>query len=140
LKGCHESEISAKGKEFARHILPALLKPEGMQRLRWHQQQNHRCILVSATLDSFLAPWSQQVGFNDLICSKLAADERHVISGKLEGLNCWGAEKVRRLELLLGPRAAYTLYAYGDSRGDRELLAFADHAFYRTFEERQVSP
>ncbi|MGA1052242.1 MAG: haloacid dehalogenase-like hydrolase, partial [Ilumatobacteraceae bacterium] len=52
-------------------------------------------------------------------------------TGRLDGPNCRGAEKVRRLTdwlesdgLGLGE---VTLWAYGDSSGDRELLAAAQH-------------
>jgi len=34
---------------------------------------------------------------------------------------------------LLGSRDSYTLYAYGDSRGDKELLSAADFSFYKKF-------
>ncbi|MCW8829046.1 MAG: HAD-IB family hydrolase, partial [Gammaproteobacteria bacterium] len=55
--------------------------------------------------------------------------------GCYDGENCYGAEKIRRLQSLLGERAGYDLYAYGDSRGDRELLALADHAYYKRMPE-----
>ena len=45
------------------------------------------------------------------------------------GKNCWGTEKVRRLQELVGSKEGYVLYAYGDTRGDRELLEYADHPF-----------
>ncbi|MEO1806190.1 MAG: hypothetical protein AAFU33_15340, partial [Bacteroidota bacterium] len=34
----------------------------------------------------------------------------------------------------LGDREVEASYAYGDSRGDREMLAWADQAFYRRFD------
>jgi phosphoserine phosphatase len=40
--------------------------------------------------------------------------------------NCYGQEKVNRLLEVEPDRKNYYLYAYGDSRGDREMLAFAD--------------
>ena len=41
------------------------------------------------------------------------------------GPNCRGAEKVRRLTDWLGGEAPGRLWAYGNSSGDRELLAAA---------------
>ena len=58
--------------------------------------------------------------------------EIEVIDGRLTGRfltpNCYGQEKVRRILTLHPDRSAYHLTAYGDSRGDREMLAFADEA------------
>jgi hypothetical protein len=42
---------------------------------------------------------------------------------------------VARLRALLGDLDGVELYAYGDSRGDRELLAVAWHRAYRPFRD-----
>ena len=39
----------------------------------------------------------------------------------------------RRLVAAMGNLAAVELHAYGDSVGDRELLALADHPHWRPF-------
>ena len=132
--GMQIASLRKKGAEFAGGELNKMVIPSHMQRLKWHQEQGHRCVLISASVDLYLSPWAKQAGFDDLICSRPQVDEKGEFTGKLEGLNCWGPEKTRRLELLLGPKEGYELYAYGDSRGDQELLALADHPFYRTFE------
>jgi len=132
LKGMSYPVLQQNGQAFAEGPLNDLVKPEAVQRLRWHQQQGHRCILISATLDIFLKPWAEKMRFDDLICSQLAFDPKGFATGKLYGLNCWGPEKVRHLLDLLGPKETFELYAYGDSRGDRELLELADHPFYRS--------
>jgi len=103
-----------------------------MDRLQWHLEQGHRCIIVSASIDIYLEPWAESFGVHDVICSRLASPNGFV-TGKLMGANCWGPEKVRRLEEEFGNLEDYNLFAYGDSRGDRELLAAADHPFYRTY-------
>lgn len=64
-----------------------------------------------------------------------------VTDGRLTGRfltpNCYGAEKVRRLQeacpRLATERGNYNVVAYGDSRGDREMLEFADEAYYKPF-------
>lgn len=132
--GEHIETLRKWGHEFAYKGLPFLLRPEAMERYYWHKQQGHRCIIVSASVDIYLSPWAYSVGFQDVLSSRLAVTPDNIATGKLEGLNCWGPEKVRRLEGLLGPKSGYTLYAYGDSRGDREMLSIADHAYDGTFQ------
>jgi glycosyltransferase 2 family protein len=53
---------------------------------------------------------------------------------RLASPNCKGPEKVRRLEQHLGPLEGLTIEAYGDSKGDRELLCAASISHYRNFE------
>jgi phosphatidylglycerophosphatase C len=126
-------DLQALGQQYANHRLDYSLKPQAMQRLAWHQAQGHRCILVSASLEFYLKPWALRHGFEAVLASLLELTPTGHLTGKLIGLNCWGPEKIRRLVEYLGPKENYRLYVYGDSRGDRELLEYADYPFYRTF-------
>jgi phosphatidylglycerophosphatase C len=131
LTGMQLDTLRQEGERFAMLVLPGLLRGESLQRLAWHRRQGHRCVVISASLDLYVRPWAQRAGFNDIIATHLEVGADGRISGRLSGENCFGAEKVRRLEALLGERERYTLYAYGDSRGDRELMSIADHAYFR---------
>ncbi|WP_124948608.1 HAD-IB family hydrolase [Sulfuriferula thiophila] len=130
LSGQDVQQMQQVAQEFATRQLPDRIRASALARLRWHQQQGHRCVIVSASLECYLRPWAQSVGVDEVIGSQLAMAGGSY-TGQLAGANCYGAEKTRRLLELLGERDAYTLYAYGDSKGDRELLALADFAYYR---------
>lgn len=131
LKGMSKQEIERIAQKFAQEIIPKKLRPQALERIHWHQKQGHRCILISANLDIYLIPWAQLVKFDRTITSKVAFSKEDFITGKLDGLNCRGEEKVRRLFAEEGPREHYVLYAYGDSAGDKELLDIADYPFYK---------
>lgn len=131
LRGMNIEALQLQATQFALQKLPQLLRSAAMQRLDWHRQQGHRCVVISASLELYVQPWAIKSGFDDVIASHLETQADGHISGNLAGRNCYGSEKIRRLEALLGPTTGYTLYAYGDSRGDKELLAAADHAYYR---------
>lgn len=131
LAGMRTDELQLQGERFAMNVLPGLLRDEAMRRLAWHKQQDHRCVVISASLEAYVRPWALQAGFDDVIATHLEVKQDGRLTGNLSGANCFGSEKVRRLEALLGPTNGYTLYAYGDSRGDKELLSAADYAYYR---------
>ncbi len=131
LAGMRMDELQQEGERFASYVLPGLLRHQAMQRLEWHKQQGHRCVVISASLELYVRPWAIKAGFDEVIATRLEMQQDGRITGKLSGANCFGIEKVLRLETLLGGRGGYTLYAYGDSRGDQELLSCADHAYYR---------
>lgn len=133
LAGMTLANLQQLAQTFAASKLPKLLRSEAMQRFAWHKQQGHRCIIVSASLELYLQPWASKAGFDDVLGSRLEPLDHERTSGNLLGENCFGPEKMRRLERLLGPRDGYTLYAYGDSQGDKELLSAADYPFYRSF-------
>jgi len=131
LRGMEIDALREAGERFAVQALPGLLRHEAMQRFEWHKRHGHRCVVISASLELYLQPWAIKAGFDDVIATQLETRNDGRVTGKLSGANCYGIEKVRRLETLLGERAGYGLYAYGDSKGDKELLSFADHPYYR---------
>jgi glycosyltransferase 2 family protein len=127
-------------REAALRQLPAMLiaqlRPQAVARLRWHQQHGHRCLIVSASPEPLIAPLARHLGGVELIatgCSDLL-QVGPANPLRLTTPNCKGLEKVLRLERHLGvlPQAEQ-LEAYGDSRGDRELLQASGHPHWRSF-------
>ena len=129
LAGFPLEQLRALGEAFASDHLPKLLRAAMMERLQWHQNQEHACVLVSASLDIYLRPWAEQARFSDVLCSRLRVDPGGVVDGTLDGANCFGAEKACRIrEWMAGQQLDY-VYAYGDSCGDREMLALANEGY-----------
>lgn len=124
--------LNIVGAKFAREQLPGMVRPEALARILWHREQGHRCVLISASLQLYLQPWANAVGFDDVIGSELELNNGQYVTGRLAGGNCHGSEKLRRLRNLLGSLEEFYLVAYGDSRGDKELLNAADEAYFRT--------
>lgn len=107
------------------------LRPEALQRLRWHQQRGDRVLLCSASPRLLLQPLADWLGV-ELLCTELQQHDGRWIP-KLASPNCKGPEKVRRLEHHLGQFDGFSIEAYGDSKGDREILHAADVPHYRSF-------
>lgn len=130
FRGIPQSQLQRSGETFASGSLNGIIRDDIYQKFLEHRQKNHLCILISANIDIYLVPWANKANFDAVLCSRMAIDSEGNITGKLQGLNCWGPEKVRRLkDFLQTSREDYTLYAYGDSRGDEALLAYADFPF-----------
>jgi HAD superfamily hydrolase (TIGR01490 family) len=132
LAGMDGEELHRAGERYAQEELPARIRPAALARLQWHQAQGHRCVVISASIEHYVAPWARAAGFDDVIATRLALDGNGRLTGRYDGANCYGVEKVRRLCALLDGCENHEIHAYGDSRGDRELLALADHAWFRT--------
>ena len=115
---------------------PGQLQDWTMARLAWHQEAGHCCVLVSASPDIYLERVARQLGFDALICTGMQV-EGDCLSGRLRTPNCHGEQKVVRLHAWLSEHfddealQAMTLYAYGDTAGDKPLLRLARHAWYR---------
>jgi phosphatidylglycerophosphatase C len=113
------------GEQLARKI-----RPEMAERVAWHRQQGHLQVIVSASFVVYLAAAGRALGFDAVLATELEVGADGRLTGRLDGPNVRGAEKRVRLQHWLAeqlPGSTHRLWAYGDSAGDRELLAMADH-------------
>lgn len=92
-----------------------------------HIKDSHNVIVVSASIENWIAPWAKGHGVNTVCATQIEVGGDNVLTGRFKSKNCYGKEKVNRLLELFPNRENYTLYAYGDSAGDKELFDFADH-------------
>ena len=92
--------------------------------------KGHDIVIVSASLDVYLDPVARALGAAQLLSTSLEVDADGRCTGRLVEGNCRGPEKAKRLQAYLGDRET-VLWAYGDSSGDTEMLALADHALAR---------
>ena len=121
-------DFNALCKEFAassRH----LLRPNAIEAIDQATKEGSEVLIVSASIDNWVQPFFPQV--------MVLGTQIEVIDGKLTGRfmtkNCYGQEKVNRILSLHPNRQEFHLTAYGDSRGDREMLAFADESYFKPF-------
>lgn len=124
------TEVKATAAALGSAILADGLRADTEQRLRWHLAAGHRVVIVSASYDLYVDVVAAGLGDVDVLATRLEVVDG-VCTGRLDGRNCRGHEKVERLSAWLDEqgltRADITLYAYGDSRGDEEMLAWADY-------------
>jgi phosphatidylglycerophosphatase C len=125
LGGADTASLETLGRDYAVG-LHHLLRPEMAARVRWHRAEGHRLVIVSASLAVYLRPLADTLGFDHVIAVELESDPSGRLTGELLGPNVRGPEKARRLRAWM-PENSVLRWAYGDSSGDDELLAIADH-------------
>jgi len=122
--GKNADEIEALGVQFASKVAERWLRSDVATRMRWHQEQGHVVILVSASLGVYLHPLGDLLEVDAVLCTELEEVDG-VLSGQLIGKNCRGEEKVSRVQKWreeAGIDVQDLVYAYGDSSGDKQLL------------------
>lgn len=124
-------EIFLKECEAYKTQIDTIINSKAKEKIAWHQQKGHKVVILSASIDLWILPWAKSLGI-ETISTQLDI-KNNIVTGKLSSKNCHGQEKVNRLLAVYPKRDDYILYAYGDSKGDFELLAFADKPFYRCF-------
>jgi HAD superfamily hydrolase (TIGR01490 family) len=129
LTGASLVHLQASGVAFAERVLPPTLRPQALERLRWHQAQGDTVVIVSGALEVALSHWCAQHGV-ELIASRLEIRDG-VATGRYAGAQCVREEKVRRIRERFDLARFGTIHAYGDTPEDEAMLALAHRRWYR---------
>jgi phosphatidylglycerophosphatase C len=124
-------QFGFKCSEFSTKIIPNLVKSNALQAISGHLAKGDRVIVISASFEEWLLDWCKSMNL-ELIGSKIEVRDG-VVTGKIDGKNCYGAEKVNRLKQYLDISQFSEIYMYGDSKGDQQLLELANHKYYKYF-------
>tara|TARA_B100000614_G_scaffold198731_1_gene179910 strand:+ start:118 stop:708 length:591 start_codon:yes stop_codon:yes gene_type:complete len=127
------ADLWNKGKQYGNNIIDRMIRDKAKEKIKWHQSKGDKIIVVSASANIWLESWCKKNNI-ELIATELETIDGRV-TGKLINGNCFGNEKVVRVKKLVNINDYEEIYAYGDSRGDRELLDFADKSFYKPFRD-----
>lgn len=127
------ADVEREAWVFARRVHTSSMRRETVDRFRDHLDAGDAVVVVSASFEIYVAELVRVLGGDDALATRLEVVDGR-LTGRLDGANCRGPEKVARVEEYLAVRGwtrdDVELVAYGDSAGDRELLAFADEAHW----------
>lgn len=134
--GMRIEKFDALCREFAEEK-QHLLRPKGIQKVHAAINEGAEVFIVSASIDNWVRPFFQIRGLNGI---QVLGTQIEVVDGKLTGRfqsnNCYGKEKVNRICAALSEDPSqYEIEAFGDSRGDKEMLAFANQGHYKPFRD-----
>ncbi|NPC53862.1 HAD-IB family phosphatase, partial [Corallococcus exiguus] len=90
----HSDDIATLAAGFSREFLPEVVRPEMLEQIRWHREQQHTVVIVSGSLDLYLRPWCEQLGLQ-LICNRLESQDGR-LTGRYAGGDC-GPRKVEHI-------------------------------------------
>jgi phosphatidylglycerophosphatase C len=133
LKGEDAKRFEAKCLDFSKHVVPALVRPGVLKTLSEYKENGATVVIVSASAENWVKPWCDQHGVR-CIATKLEVTNNKV-TGKIVGKNCHGAEKVCRIKETFELSSFSEIIAYGDTSGDKEMLALAHKSYYKPFRE-----
>ncbi|HSJ91340.1 MAG TPA: HAD family hydrolase [Ilumatobacter sp.] len=143
FRGRSIHEVEEHAREYGDQIYAVGLRPDTAARLAWHREAGHRVVIVSASYEQYVHVVGAHLGVDAVLATRLEVESERC-TGRLLGPNCRGPEKVARLRGWLDAEGLslddVTLWAYGDSGGDRELLAAAQHPHWVRTPLDSVSP
>lgn len=130
-----------------------LLRPAARNFINTVRSEAYAMAIVSASIDNWVRPFAEMYLQSDnsqdnrqsnsqdnksllpiiVLGTKVEVDAAGCLTGRFATPNCYGPEKVRRIEAVWPHREQYDVSAFGDSRGDKEMLAYADQGYFKPF-------
>lgn len=131
FKGMGIDEFDDLCTRFA-HDCQSVRRDDGFAIIRRALNEGHQVTIISASIENWVRPFFAEFGDRVVVsCTKIdVRDER--VTGQFLTMNCYGAEKPKRLLQTFPLRKTYRLVAFGDSRGDKELIEASDTGYFRT--------
>lgn len=137
--GMEAGRFRALCEQFARQGRH-LLRPAALRFVDKVRPGADGMAIVSASIDDWVEPFArlymgrQRDGAPIAVLGtkvEVGADGR--LTGRFATANCYGPEKVRRIAAVWPRRDDCFITAFGDSRGDKEMLSYADEGYYKPF-------
>jgi HAD superfamily hydrolase (TIGR01490 family) len=129
FKGMPYERFRRLGLDFT-GVVERIKRIDVVEKLQQHVSEGHDVYVISASIEDWVRPWCEKFNVKEVIGTKIEVDKNGKLTGKFLSKNCYGQEKVNRFMKAEPYRNDYTLIAYGDSRGDKEILSFADEGRY----------
>ena len=131
LAGRTRAQLTAMADKFADYEANEGLRRQSKTMLEKHRTAGDRIIIASAAVDLIVEPIAKRLGITEIVCTKMAYNEKERLARKLGGQNCYGAGKLAMVKAYLRndpkfTRAAAHITMYSDSRSDLDILRWAD--------------
>lgn len=122
LKGKTRHELEKLATSFSEKLTPHI-NTTVQADIKKLQEKGAKIIVVSASLDSWLAPFCKTHGF-ELIATKASFNEEGYYQKAFKTPNCKGKEKVHRINETYNLSNVEEIYCYGN-KDDKAMLGLA---------------
>ncbi|MEM6763862.1 MAG: HAD-IB family hydrolase [Bacteroidota bacterium] len=132
-KGWTREDLFDAGKLYFHKVIHFITYEDAMKQLKAYLDDEARIIVVSASLDVWVKPFCD---YYDIECIGTRLQyNAGIYEGSFATPNCNGKEKVKRIKEMVDISQYEPVIAYGNSSGDKAMLALADEKHYKAFKK-----
>lgn len=129
LSGISCAAVDNYAETFASDVLPPVIRPVALERIRWHQARGDLVVVVTGALEVALRPWCDQHGVE--LLGSVLEQRSGFLTGRYSGAQCLREHKVSRVAERYELSQYGAVHVYGDTPDDFALLSLAHHGHYR---------
>ncbi len=125
-------KMAAIAESFADATLANNLHPQALDRIAREKAAGYRLALATASYAFYVGPLARRLGFDDVIGTEIERDEDGNILAKIDGENCYGEAKLRRVQAWAEAQGLakddIEVRFYSDSPTDLPVFDWSDEA------------
>lgn len=126
-------KLNQKATAYLHERLPKILRNGAIDLIKSYQTEGNTIVIVSANIDIHLRAFCEYYNL-DLICTELQF-ENDIYIGRFATKDCNRQEKVVRVRKSYNKSNYQKTIAFGNSKGDKAMLDWADEGHYRYLEK-----
>jgi phosphatidylglycerophosphatase C len=131
FKGMDLKSFQLGCDQFIDNALPAMIRPGALEEIKRLKAEGFEVVVVSASPVNWIKKWTDAAGLG-LIATRLQA-VNGALTGYIDGINNNAEEKAVRIKAEYDLSKYDEIYCYGDSSGDKAMLALGTKIFYKPF-------
>ena len=131
FSGIPQNVFQEECELFSDRVLPDLIRPAALIEMDRLRKEGFQLVIVSASAENWIRSFAKRMSA-ELVATRLQV-KNGLITGKLEGKNCKGRQKVIRIRERWDLGSYDEIYVYGDSPADKPMMALATRSFYKPF-------
>jgi len=131
FSGTPENVFQEQCDLFAERDLPGFIRKEAIAEMDRLRKEGFELVIVSASAENWIRGFAKRLSL-ELIATILEV-KNGLITGKLEGKNCSGEQKVIRIQERWDLTGYEEIYVYGDTPADKPMMALSTRSFYKPF-------
>lgn len=127
--GMPRAQLDTTCEEFVRRTMQSNVKQLALKELSRLREEGFILVLATASFGFYVHSLAEALGFDEVLCTEARFDDDDRLTGVLDGENCIGEEKARRIQNLLADRQWGRVdVGYSDSKVDLPMLEMAGQA------------
>lgn len=127
MDGWPKATLQEKAAAFVARDIQNGLRKEARAVIEAHRKAGDRLVIASAAVDLICDAMARELGFDGVICTRVSWSSHDTLLSPLDGENCYGEEKLRRVEEFFeGQRPPGPIVFYSDHHTDLPCLNWAD--------------
>ena len=137
LRGLPEKDMPAIVNKYVEEILIPAQHPGIIAKLQAHLDKGDQVIIASAGYSPYIKEFARRLGITHIAATDLKI-KRGLYSGRFDGLNCYGKNKIIKLKNLLELSEINKAdsHVYSDDLSDKPLFDLVNHK-HLVISERQ---